>query len=311
MLKARPSEVKTKKKAEARTPNDEPCHALLPNPQDPTSHDAAQDPFALTPVRPLVPPASSITAFADDGNTPSSSRPLDTGSNDGNHPHGCVTLVDQSINNGSGIFNKVAGNQYNYYTAPKSDQGKCPSDLNPYYMLYIPRRFLGATPRDIISRIADWASNCGTPTILYLRPYPDAGKPPTGGPSTLAQQLSEVGCLDEILAQVNAGPETRTSLFWRRISRELTRKLTLYRELVAEKLKAREMRLANRPESSRPRDRRSKRRPPVGGLVGLAKSLQELRLAKQRERRVGRKRATGVGSGVRSQSESQARCEER
>ncbi|KAF9489733.1 hypothetical protein BDN71DRAFT_284584 [Pleurotus eryngii] len=157
---------------------------------------------------------------------------------------------------------------------------------NPYYMLYIPRRFLGATPRDIISRIADWASNCGTPTILYLRPYPEAGQP-TGGPSTLAQHLSEVGCLDEILAQVTASPETRTSLSWRRISRELTRKLALYREVVAEKLKAREMRLANRPASSRPRDHRSKRRPSAGGLVGLVKSLQELRLAKQREHRVG------------------------
>ncbi|KAG9221573.1 hypothetical protein CCMSSC00406_0007212 [Pleurotus cornucopiae] len=278
MLKARSSEVKTKKKAEARTPNDKPSHTLS------QIH------------RTLLHPASSITAFADDGSTPSSSR-----LKDGSHPDGLVTLVDQSTNNGSGIFNKVAGNQYNYYTAPKSDQDKYPSDHNPCYVLYIPRRFLSATPRDIISRIADWASNCGTPTILYLRPYPDAGKSPTGGPSTLAQQLSEVGCLDKILAQVNARPETRTSLFWHRISRELTRRFALYREVVAERIQAREMRLANNPVSSRQGDRRSKRRPPAGGLVGLAKSLQELRLAKQQEHRVAQgdpKRATGVGSGV-------------
>lgn len=73
------------------------------------------------------------------------------------------------------------------------------------------------------------------------------------------------------------------------------------------------MRLANRPVSSRTRDRRSRRRLPVGGLEALVKSLQELQLAKQREHLKASDRGgiRGDQQGVRSQVKSQACCEQR
>ncbi|KAF9494747.1 hypothetical protein BDN71DRAFT_1418000 [Pleurotus eryngii] len=115
-------------------------------------------------------------------------------------------------------------------------------ELDPNYILEDPPRCLVGTRQDIISGIIDWAKNDDPARIVWLHAYPGAGKSTVA--STVAQLLSEAGCLGAIFA-FNARTGTRSSVLWRLVSYELAQKFPECRKVVVEKLKARKPRLAH------------------------------------------------------------------